>query len=157
MTNSRHLTYYFGLPGIAFSLCLFMGCARKATPETHLQTAKEFVELTRSKEFVEARVKAALSAEQNKTDSIMKKYPKEFSQWLTTVLSDPENIELEAKVYIRYFSEQELRELISFYKTPVGKKLSILSGEIYNEEGKSGGILAKKHEKELTDLLLNHK
>src|SRR5664279_1798183 len=99
MTIYRHLTFALISSCITISMCLLVGCARKSTPESHLQTAKDFVELLRSKEFVEARVKAALTAEQNKTDSILKKYPKEFSAWLTTVLSDPQNNELEAKVY----------------------------------------------------------
>jgi hypothetical protein len=67
---------------------------------------------------------------------------------VTTYLNDPvrskELIDQLAAVYLRTFSPVEIKELITFYKTPVGKKLVLSLPTLASQSAQIGQAWARK-------------
>jgi len=57
-------------------------------------------------------------------------------QALNEALPYEEMVAFNAEVYARHFSTAELKQLIAFYKTPVGRKLALKLPDISGEAGK---------------------
>jgi hypothetical protein len=56
-------------------------------------------------------------------------------------------------LYCEHYSEQELRELIAFYETPLGKKTLEVTPEIMRRSALIGGELANEHSAELQAMI----
>jgi uncharacterized protein len=59
--------------------------------------------------------------------------------------ADPQGaLDLIVPIYARYFSDQEIQELIQFYETPVGKKAVLVLPKIAAESREAGGEWGRK-------------
>jgi hypothetical protein len=59
--------------------------------------------------------------------------PEEFWARLASEISIQEIIELSIPIYMRHFDEQELAELVAFYKSPIGRKMIERMPEVMQE------------------------
>jgi hypothetical protein len=98
---------------------------------SHAETAsdssiKEFFKASgQEAQYVEAK-QVALPA--------FRQIAKDMPEDLFNELARTDNIfELVTPIYRKHFSEEEILELIAFYKTPIGKKYAALSGQIQRE------------------------
>jgi uncharacterized protein len=60
-----------------------------------------------------------------------------------------------AKIYMRHFTDDELKELIAFYKTPIGQKTAILTPVLTAEGAKFGQQRVEEHKAEFTQMILD--
>ena len=72
-----------------------------------------------------------------------------FEKYVTWEAMKPELV----KVYAGAFTESEVRDLIAFYRTPVGRKLVEQSGELMRQGGTVGQRLVEAHAAELEAMI----
>src|SRR5262249_17604890 len=74
-----------------------------------------------------------------------KSLPPDYKQRMNAVLLEvvpyPEMKEWSADIYAQRFTAKELKELIAFYRTPVGRKLASKLPEIMGEAGKKVSVV----------------
>jgi uncharacterized protein len=68
-------------------------------------------------------------------------FRKRFSAAVLEVVPYDEMVEWSAELYAQRFTVGELKELIGFYKTPVGRKISLVLPELMGEVGKKVSTL----------------
>lgn len=61
-----------------------------------------------------------------------------------------------AQAYARAFTEDDLRSLIAFYRTPVGQRLVTKLPEVLRQIAEIGAERGAKHQAELQSMLLSH-
>jgi hypothetical protein len=57
------------------------------------------------------------------------------------------------EIYVEAYTEQDLRELIEFYNTPIGKKTLSVLPEIMKRSALVGGELAQEHSGKLQEMI----
>ena len=74
-----------------------------------------------------------------------KPLPPDYKQRMNAVLLEvvpyPEMMQWSAEVYAQRFTGTELKELLAFYRTPVGRKLASKLPEIMGEAGKKVSVV----------------
>jgi hypothetical protein len=85
---------------------------------------------------------ASLEAQARATGKTL---PPDYKQRLNAALLEmmpyPEMKEWSADIYARRFTVAELKELVAFYRTPVGRKLASKTPEIMGEVGKKVSVV----------------
>jgi hypothetical protein len=106
----------------------------------------------------EATVKAARKAQ---FDAIVKQQPQlakvrdVFDAWADKYLTWADTRPLLAQLYARTFTDDDLRAVIAFYRTPAGQNLVAKQPEILQQAAAFGAELAAKHQPELQAMLLS--
>lgn len=59
-----------------------------------------------------------------------------------------------ADVYLKYFTVNDIKELIKFYQTPVGQKFVKNQSQIMLESAEIGARQVKAHQAELQQMLI---
>lgn len=124
---------------------------KPASPESaseKLQEVRRLMELTGSKKLGEQ----VLNQMFLQLKSQLPKVPEKFWQDTRESLNINEMLEAMAPVHARYFTEGEVKELIHFYESPLGRKLTEVTPKISEEsmvEGqkwvlKAGRMIEKK-------------
>lgn len=104
-----------------------------ASPASHRQTAFELVEIT-TKSIFEETVLLFESMLQHQFAEAFKDLPpdkkaaadavqREITEWFREFFSWEQVRELYADIYMEVFTEEEMRELIRFYRSPLGQKV----------------------------------
>lgn len=115
---------------------------------SHERAAMEMIEITKGKEGNAAAIDmiAETMMGQNpmaaEFQDIFIDFYKEYMKWENLL---PEYV----RIYCETFSEAELRELITFYKTPIGQKLVERSPRLMQETAAVSQTLMQKHMPEL--------
>ncbi len=60
-----------------------------------------------------------------------------------------------SKIYSDHFDQEEIKALLAFYKTPIGKKSIELRHTLNAQSAQAGQNLALKHQEELKNMLKN--
>ncbi|MCG6203055.1 DUF2059 domain-containing protein [Rhodopseudomonas sp. HC1] len=113
--------------GLALSAGQAMAQAKPPTPAA-IAAAKEILELKRANTIYASAVPNIV---QRTMDSLMQSnlnYQKDLKEVAEVVVKNLAGREKEigdgmAKIYAQDFTEQELKDLVAFYKTPLGQKL----------------------------------
>ncbi|MCP9626223.1 DUF2059 domain-containing protein [Rhodopseudomonas palustris] len=113
--------------GIALSAVQAMAQAKPPTPAA-IAAAKEILELKRANTIY---ANAVPNIVQRTMDTLMQtnlNYQKDLKEVAEVVAKNMAGREKEigdgmAKIYAQDFTEQELKDLVTFYKTPLGQKL----------------------------------
>jgi len=72
-------------------------------------------------------------------------FKKRFTAALLEVVPYQELMEWSADLYAERFTASELRELIAFYRTPLGQKISLVLPELMGEVGKkTAGLMPER-------------
>ncbi len=136
--------------GALIGLCLVAGlvgygASAAQAGEAERKVALDLVRLVTPRESYEAMIKQMI----NQMIPAMKAQGSQFPpnveekmrKAITEAISYDEVIDWTADVYANRFSVGELRELIGFYKTPLGRKLAKLMPDISGEAGRKMGTI----------------
>ena len=123
-----------------------------ADEASHRQSAAELMQLLDLEEIMMAGVDTALD-QQIQANPTMLPYRDVVQTWAKSFLNwdvvGPRMIDL----YVANFTEQELREITAFYKTPTGQKALGKLADIMREGGVIGQKLAEEHQAELEAMI----
>lgn len=109
--------------------------------ETEIQkNIKELLELTGS-------AKLGIQVGNQLIESFSNAYPdvsNEFWEGFKKEINPSELIDLIVPIYEKYYSLEEVKQLIAFYKTPIGQKTISVLPKITNDSMKAGQIWGKE-------------
>jgi|SRR5690554_1138343 len=74
-------------------------------------------------------------------------------EWAEKYLSWEEMREPMADIYRKYFENDEIEQLLTFYRTPVGEKSVDLMPVLFQEGGQLGMQIAQQHQGELEAMI----
>lgn len=77
----------------------------------------------------------------------------EISVWTNKYFTWDAMKEDMAVIYRKYFTDDEIKKLIEFYKTPVGKKAINVMPQLFQEGSQIGMQIAQEHQAELQETL----
>ena len=83
--------------------------------------------------------------DQNLTKAEMAEVKVAFMDYMSNLANDPELLKKSIELYNTNFTEDELNELIEFYKTPLGKKTLTALPAIMGDTMQLSTALAQKH------------
>ncbi len=121
--------------------------AAEDAANSHEQAAREFYEMTTGKDMV--RLVGDSIAAQLTSNPEMAPYRDVLLSWMRKIFAgDAFNGEV-VRLYIASFSESELRELIAFYRSPIGQKALEKMPELMQKGMAIGQKLAQDNMPEL--------
>ncbi|YCM43798.1 DUF2059 domain-containing protein [Verrucomicrobiaceae bacterium 227] len=133
---------------IAFALLLLPLSAQdeqKPSPAERLLNVIEFQKtIVEGGEAGFGMVEQSL-ANQNLTKAEMAEVKEAFMDYMGRLANDPELLSKTIELYNASFTEDEINELIAFYRTPLGKKTLTTLPDIMGETMKLSTALAQKH------------
>jgi len=120
--------------------------------ESHRRVATELLVLSGAKEnaIVGASVMADVMLQSN---PMLAPYRDVLLEWSEKIMTWDNMRPRLVEIYVEAFSEQELREIIAFYNTPIGKKTLRVLPEIMKRSALVGGELAQEHSGKLQEMI----
>lgn len=143
------------LPSVAaLALVLAAGLPAAGVAQTPTQTesAAELLEVMKMDDAIRdaTMMSVEMQVEVNPALAPFRDVMSEFvDKYLTWQAMKPDLIQL----YAESFSEQELRELIAFYKTPTGQKTIALLPDLTRKGAEIGARLMERHGQELQQMI----
>lgn len=137
------------------SACLLFvisGLTVKADETTHHKAAAELIALTSSDELFQSSFMLGLEpmmrqlSEAGVAVSTLAAIEKAGLKLASKIANDPEFKNKLTTLYKNAFTEDELRELTAFYKTPLGKKSLVKLPELMQNGAAVGMEVAEKHQ-----------
>ena len=135
------------LLGIAFALVVAAD-AKSAEPDSHTRAAEELVDVMHLERTVndamDLMLKAQLDAnpELGQFEDLLRAYLAKYMGW--------DSLRGEyAKLYVDIFSEAEIKQMVTFYRTPAGQKLITSLPEIMRKSAELGQAKVAEHIEEL--------
>jgi hypothetical protein len=114
--------------------------------------ARELVELTNLEHEMMAGATAMMDAMVLQSPQL-EDYRDVILAWAQSVLSWEVFGPKFVRMYAEAFTEQELRDLIAFYRTPTGKKALTLLPELFSQGAQMGAIEARSRQSELQQMI----
>lgn len=114
-------------------------CAEQVTPSASYQEIlKQFLEISRTnailKEINGDELIKQITKEQDMTETQVNKITHIVHNAFSSIVKDLES--QMPLLYSKYYTEQDLQDLIAFYQTPAGKKLATNAVAIFNDSQK---------------------
>lgn len=139
-----------------FAFCLVLACAaplaawsQDAKPTSgHREATQELLRVMGVEETSRSAAQSFFDAMTQQNPG-MEEYRDVLMKWATNTLSWEKMGPRMTDLYMRTFTETEIRELIAFYKTPIGKKTLEQLPTLMEEGMKIGMELAQEHQGEL--------
>jgi hypothetical protein len=140
----------------ALILCLILVCAvplaawsQDAAPaSSHRKATLELLEVMGLEKNAMAGASAMLNVMLDQNEELQP-YRDVFMKWAETTLSWDKIGPCMTELYMKTFTEAEIRELIAFYRTPTGKKTLETMPMLMQEGAKIGADIAQEHQGEL--------
>ncbi|BDU76111.1 DUF2059 domain-containing protein [Mesoterricola sediminis] len=126
--------------------------AQAPAPSPHEQAARDLIALVEGPAVAKAAAAAMLSA-MTANNPELAAYQDVVLAWCEKLYSMESFSRDMAAVYMRHFSEQELRGLAAFYRTPLGRKTLEQLPVVMREGAQVGAQLAQAHVEELKTML----
>lgn len=98
--------------------------ARTFTP-SHMAVARELLQAVQIQKVSMAGVESMIS-EQIRTNPQMGRYREAMLAWAREIFASEEAIDAFAALYADAFSEEDLRALLAFYRTPLGQRVATM-------------------------------
>ncbi|MFT3680361.1 MAG: DUF2059 domain-containing protein [Ferruginibacter sp.] len=95
---------------------------------------KELLDLTGAGKMGEQVAEQVLTVFQKDSKSV----PAEFWDKMKSEIKAEDVVNMVVPVYLKYYSAEEIEQLIAFYKTPLGKKIIAVTPAIIQESMKIG-------------------
>jgi len=141
---------------------LVVGCAlllpvRAAAQDTthtapptagQLAAARELLEVMHLQEVSAVGVKVALE-QQIRANPMLEPYRATMNEWGTEMFASEEAKAAFAALYAAAFSEEELRGLLAFFRSPLGQRLASSQAALAEKGAEIGRSLAEAHEADL--------
>jgi hypothetical protein len=127
----------------------------RADATTHRQAAVELLDLMEQKRTLDAGINTMLDVQIQANPSlselrpVMRTFLQKYMSW------DAIKDEI-GRIYVEAFSEAELRELIAFYKTPIGRKSVKLMPKLMEQGAQIGAKRVQEHMPELQQKIQEH-
>ena len=132
---------------IGFSLCLLLSFNVLAN-----KTADELIKIIGDNTDIQSMHQQMVEM-MVRSDPTLQPHQSIIQGWIKKTMTW-ENMRDDFKaIYAKYFTEEELTELLAFYKTDTGKKTLTAMPSLMREGGVVGMKLAKDHQEELIALL----
>ena len=125
--------------------------ARKVTA-AQLRLATELLPLMNTEAVVKTTIEATFD-EQIKQQPLMAPFRITMQQWVDKYFTVAEFSASMAQIYAEEFTESELRQLVAFYKTPVGAKVAAITPVLAKRGGEVGARMAQAHMSELQEMI----
>lgn len=122
-----------------------------APKSSHEKAAREFYQLIGGVDSVEAGAEAMMGVIRQNPE--MAPYEDVFRAWYRKVFASGDLESEVAKLYMDAFSEDELRQLLAFYKTPIGQKALKVTPELMKQGAEIGLRRGNEHSAELLEML----
>jgi hypothetical protein len=144
-----------GRIGLTVALLLgWTGSGRAAEPAKavsgHEQAARELCRVVCGAGSVQTGVEVMSRVKENPETADMEDV---FRGWYVSAMKIWDREGAMAQDYMAAFSEQEMRDLLAFYRTPLGQKALAKLPELVRKEAELSGREAGTHEGELETLL----
>jgi uncharacterized protein len=142
--------------GGVFGFVVLVSISRALGAETpavssHEQAARELYDLVGGAKAVEMGAEAMLAVVRKQPE--MAPYEDVFRSWYKKVFADGELEREVPKLYVASFTEEDLRGLMAFYRTPLGQKALTRMPELMKQAAELGAQIAQKHQGELKEML----
>lgn len=129
-----------------------MALGQAAAPvSSHEQAARELYRLLGGDKLAETGAEAMMGVVRENPD--LAPYEDVFRAWYKKVFAAGDLEGEVVKIYMGAFSEDELRQLAVFYRTPLGQKALSKMPEITKQAAAVGLQMAKDHSNELEEML----
>jgi hypothetical protein len=125
--------------------------AHEATPAAR-KAAEELLRLMNVEQVIRSGTESAFDA-QLKANPLMAPFRATMQTWVDKYLTWQEFGPKLTQVYAEEFTEPELRELIAFYKTPIGRKTAQLTPLLGKRGAQVGAEVAEAHLPELQQMI----
>ncbi len=80
----------------------------------------------------------------------------DLKQFFYEIFISPDTMDKLAELYSEYYTLEELQELITFYKSPIGKKLVETNAQLAKQSQKIGDEILKEREQDYIELISKH-
>jgi uncharacterized protein len=125
--------------------------ARVVTPAS-LRAAEELLRLMSVEEVIRVSVTSAFDS-QIEQQPLMAPFRATMQAWVDKHLTWAELGTKLARVYAEQFTEEELKQLIAFYQTPVGRKVAAAAPTLARRGAEVGAQVADAHKAELEQMI----
>ena len=142
------------LPRVAFAQDSTATTTNQNIAPSHLAVARQLVAAVHMIDAASVGMQVALD-EQVRTHPMLAPYRGALMQWATELLSSEEAQNGFARLYAEEFTEDELRQILAFYQSPVGQKLASRQANLGRRGAEFGRTLAEEHQADLFKLLGN--
>jgi hypothetical protein len=133
-------------------LVLVGAAAQEPAPvSSHEKAARDLYRLIGGEKLAGAGADVMLGAVRQ--DPAMAPYEDVFRAWYKKVFASGDLESEVVALYMQVYSEQELRELAAFYKSPLGQKTLATLPEMMQKSAEIGMRRAKEHSAELQEML----
>lgn len=139
---------------IAITLVLFFTISIQASEERDTKVVYELFETAKMSTVYQQTIEKTLEAQIKQNPEVaplkdvMTKFFDKYMGW--------ESIKKDiAKIYMKNFTDDEIKELIAFYKTPIGQKVATLVPIVGVEAAMIGEQRVEEHKAELTQMILD--
>lgn len=119
---------------------------------SHLAAARQFLDLMHIQETAAAGMTVAMD-QQVQANPGLAAYRGTMEKWARDLFASEEAVNAFATMYAETFTEPELRELITFYRSPIGQRLAGRQAELARRGAEVGQRLAQAHQAELIRML----
>ena len=128
--------------------------AQSSPTASHLAAARELIETVRLVEVAAAGVNVTID-EQIRNNPELEPFRTTMKQWAIELFTTEEAKNAFAQVYASTFTESELRQLVAFYRTPLGQKVAASQTTLTVRGAEIGRNLAERHQADLMTRLQN--
>lgn len=130
-------------------------CQQTAEDSSHMKAAAELFDLVGGAKLAETGAMGMLSMVKNNPE--LAPYEDVFRAWYQKVFSQGEFVRQILELYVQAFSEEELRGLTQFYKSPLGAKALEKMPMLMRQGMALGERLGQQHAAELQEMLAKAK
>ena len=122
----------------------------RTTPPTagQMAAARELLEVLHLQDVAAVGVKVALD-QQIRAAPQLEPFRAAMKEWASEIFSSEEAKTAFATLYASTFSESDLRQLIAFYRTPLGQRFANSQAALTEKGSEIGRTLATAHQAEL--------
>ena len=137
---------------LGFALALAAPAAAQDTARAHapahMAAARELMEAAQVQQAAMAGVESMI-AEQVRTNPSMARYRQAMLEWARGLFTGEEALNAFGALYADAFTEDELRQLVAFYRTPLGRKMAASQGVLATRGAELGRQLAERKQGDL--------
>lgn len=132
----------------AVALAVLPAFAQAPAPPSPREVALELVRISGVEETMRLGIASSLDA-QIQANPALEPYRAVIEEWATSVVEGEKLAERFADLYLELFDESELRALLEFQRSPLGRKVKEKNGELMRRASEIGLEAATRHEADL--------
>lgn len=136
-------TFLYACVALSVLLCN-SAVADTSVSASHKQAAVDLIDLMGLEEQMMGGASAMVDVMSSQSPEL-RPYGDVILEWAESIMTWETFGPQMTDIYVRAFSENELRDLVAFYKTPTGKKAISLMPELMQEGAQLGANEAQKH------------